>query len=486
MPLDLAWVDLFRLYILRGEATTWHAIISVIYVESYETATGPGGIVIRGVARFSGDVDLPSFDPTTGTLTAGAANAEGHPRNQPDRSEPWLNITDTRVEFSMTVPRVAGAIIANGVATVPGGDADFQPMRDVLDALDTPPIDPLPSDYPNTGFTPDLILAGIELRPPFLQPAEMRSDGLLVPHTKRTDVVFHLPKIKPRVTQGSDANAQVQVCLVSLGATGLDDPGARAAVELVPIEPSHAFIGPGRVVRFGFRSAYLDLSDGYAPPEILSQFGFDEAWTGLYLPEIRIFFAPNGAEDFAVNAGVENLLIGLGGSNGVTGDFDVAMINQGSGDLAIGAHFFTGNRQGTGISRTSPGAATAVLPDTTRLAVNVRGGRAPRSVTVDQTIAQGHSAKVRAQRVISMAARMGIAQRDGMGLPTSDFIRLQRPAAAFSLVHDLVEQGGLGRLEPNWEGPSDATVIPQTADVADPDGSDGANLTLFLAAALLR
>ncbi|WP_299655917.1 hypothetical protein [uncultured Tateyamaria sp.] len=384
MPFDLALVDLFRPYILRGEATAWHAVLSVIYVESYETATGPGGMVIRGVARFSGDVDLPTFDPSTGTLTAGAANTEGHPRNQPDRSEPWLDITDTRVEFSMTVPRVAGTIIANGVATVSGGNAAFQPLRDVLDALDTPPIDPPPSDYPNTGFTLDLILAGIELRPPFLQAAEMRSDGLLIPHSQRSDVVFHLPKIKLRLTQGSDANAQVQVCLLSLGATGLDDPGALAAAELVTMEPNHAFIGPGRVVGFGFRSAYLDLSDGYTPPEVLSQFGFDEAWTGLYLPEIRIFFSPNGAEDFAVNAGVENLLIGIGGSNGVTGDFDVAVINQGSGDLAVGANFFTSDRQGIGITRTGPGTATAALPETTRLAVDIRGGRAPYTVTVDQ------------------------------------------------------------------------------------------------------
>ncbi|WP_299743673.1 hypothetical protein [uncultured Tateyamaria sp.] len=43
MPFDLAWVDLFRLYILRDEATTWHAVLSIIYVESYETATVPGG-----------------------------------------------------------------------------------------------------------------------------------------------------------------------------------------------------------------------------------------------------------------------------------------------------------------------------------------------------------------------------------------------------------------------------------------------------------
>lgn len=104
--------------------------------------------------------------------------------------------------------------------------------------------------------------------------------------------------------------------------------------------------------------------------------------------------------------------------------------------------------------------------------------------SVDQAIAQGYSAKVRNQRVLALAARMGIAPRDAMGLPTSDFIRLQRPSAAFSLVQDTVEQGGLGRVEPNWDGPDDATVIPQTADVADPDGSDGANLGVFLAALL--
>lgn len=104
--------------------------------------------------------------------------------------------------------------------------------------------------------------------------------------------------------------------------------------------------------------------------------------------------------------------------------------------------------------------------------------------SVDHTIAQGYSAKVRNQRIQSMAGRLGVVPRDASGLPSSDFIRLQRPTAAFSLVQDLVEQGGLGRLEPNWDGPTDASVIAQTAAVADPDGSDGANLSLFLAALL--
>ncbi|MBN1237710.1 MAG: hypothetical protein JXB36_04365, partial [Gammaproteobacteria bacterium] len=377
MPFDLALADLFRPYLLRGEATVWHAALSVIYVESYETAVGPSGVVIRGIARFSGNVDPPSFDPTTGTLRAGAGNTEGHPRNQPDRREPWLDITDTRVEFAMTVPRAAGAIIATGVAGIPGGDAAFQPVRDVLDAWDAVPADAPPSDYPGTGFVLDLVLAGIELRPPFLKPARMEPDGLLVPDTSRPDVVFHLPKIKLRVSQGSDAAASVDVSLVSLGVSGLDDPGDMSAAELITMEPAYAFIGTGRVVGFAFRSAYLDLADGYTPPEILDQFGFDDSWTGLYLPEIRVFFAPNGAEDFAVNAGVENFLIGLGDSSGITGDFDVAVINQGSGDLTLGARFFDRDGRAIGITRLTDSTAEVRLPATTRMVIDVVGGRAP-------------------------------------------------------------------------------------------------------------
>lgn len=62
---------------------------------------------------------------------------------------------------------------------------------------------------------------------------------------------------------------------------------------------------------------------------------------------------------------------------------------------------------------------------------------------------------------MSMAARMGIAQRDGMGLPTSEFIRLQRPTAAFSLVHDLVEQGGLGGLNRIGKGQVTRPLFPK-------------------------
>lgn len=60
------------------------------------------------------------------------------------------------------------------------------------------------------------------------------------------------------------------------------------------MEPPYACIGPGRVVGFGFRSAILDLSNGATPPDVLPQFGFDKAWTGVYFPEIRLFLAAHG------------------------------------------------------------------------------------------------------------------------------------------------------------------------------------------------
>ncbi|KMN81098.1 hypothetical protein VK98_15360 [Chromobacterium sp. LK11] len=376
MVTELALVDLFRPYLLKGENTDWHAVLSVLYVESFETAFGSEGTVIRGVARFSGDVEI-SFDPSSGTLRAAASNTEGHPRSQPGRRDPWFDITDTHVDFALSAPRAAGAIIANGVGGIPGGDAAFAPVRAVLNAWDPIPGDAPPSDYPGTGFTLDLVLAGIVLRPPFLKPAKMESDGLLVPDTSRSDVFFTLPKIKLRLAQGSDAATVLDVSIASLGVTGIDDPGDIGAAQLITMTPPYAFVGDGQVVGFGFRSATLDLADGYTPPEVLDQFGFDESWTGLYLPEIRLFVAPNGMQDFAVDAGVRNFLIGFGQSSGVTGDFELMVINQGAGQLNVSARFFTPDGAAIGIRRTGEHTAEASLPARTRMVIDITGGRAP-------------------------------------------------------------------------------------------------------------
>ena len=99
----------------------------------------------------------------------------------------------------------------------------------------------------------------------------------------------------------------------------------------------------------------------------------------------------------------------------------------------------------------------------------------------DRDIDAGYSRKVRNYRRALMAAKLGVKPVDSAGLPTSEWLRLQRLGSAFDLVSDLVLQGGLGRLAPLWLGPSDTTVMPQSDDIADPDGSDGASLLAMLA-----
>lgn len=102
----------------------------------------------------------------------------------------------------------------------------------------------------------------------------------------------------------------------------------------------------------------------------------------------------------------------------------------------------------------------------------------------DRTIEAGYSRKVRGQRIALMAAKLGIAARDAGGAPRGDFLRLARPASAFALIRDLLAQKGLGMIAPLWHGPTDASVLPQSDDAADPDGAFGAPAGLGLAAFL--
>lgn len=101
--------------------------------------------------------------------------------------------------------------------------------------------------------------------------------------------------------------------------------------------------------------------------------------------------------------------------------------------------------------------------------------------TLDRALDQGYSRRIRAFRRLLMAGRLGITPPAGANLPLSaEWIRLERPRSAFALVQDMLEQGGLGVIQPLWEGPADDSVLPQTAAVADPDGADTSNfLPLF-------
>ena len=117
---------------------------------------------------------------------------------------------------------------------------------------------------------------------------------------------------------------------------------------------------------------------------MLEKFGFGDDWGGLYLPEVRLFVAPEGIRDMAFAAGVQDLLIGFGDSKGVSGDFEVALINQGSGELRLGARFFDEAGNVYDIERLSSDSENArvQIPQLTRMVVDIQGGRAPYATEV--------------------------------------------------------------------------------------------------------
>ena len=377
VPFELSLVDLVSPYVLQGDTFgAWHAVLAILRVSEHEIASEENGITIRGTVEFEGNLTV---DPSNMSLAF--ANTENHPENDASRRDPWIDVRDTKLDFQLLVPRVASQKVSTAVTQI-GGNAAFVNAGQVLAAYDAIPTDAPPSDYAATAFTLDLLLTGIVLRPPFLRGAKREPNGQLVPDPQNEKVKFTLPRIKFRLSQGPLNGDPLLATLLSAGASGLDDPGDLAVAELIKMEPPYAFIGSSQVVGFGFRSGTLDLSDQSTPPDVLSQFGFDESWTGLYLPEIRIFIAPHGARDFAVDAGVENLLIGIGASSGVTGDFQLQVLDQGAGPLKLGARFYDGDQRGYGIVRTSDNSATVQLPDHSRVVVDVEGGRTPITTTI--------------------------------------------------------------------------------------------------------
>ena len=376
MPFDLALYDLISPYFLRGDTFgQWHAALSTLFVSEHTSTVDDAGIVIRGIARFSVDVH-PHLDPSNMTFGIDAENTEGHPANDPGRRDPWIDVRDAHINFQLSAPRVASQKISAAVTAI-GASAGFASSAAVITAYDKNAANPPPSDYPSTEFVLDLLLTTVVLRLPFLRGAKLDPSGILLTDPSHTAVRISLPKIKVRLSQGSAVTDPLNATLLSAGASSLDDTDDLGVAELITMDPPYAFIGPSSCVGFGFRSATLDLSNNSTPPDVLSQFGYDENWTGLYLPEVRIYIAPEGAENLAFDAGAHNLLIGIGPSAGITGDFDLEIVDQGSGTVNVSARFYDDAGFCYAITRIDDATATVALPDHTRMVVDIDGGLTP-------------------------------------------------------------------------------------------------------------
>ena len=105
--------------------------------------------------------------------------------------------------------------------------------------------------------------------------------------------------------------------------------------------------------------------------------------------------------------------------------------------------------------------------------------------SIDRQISRGYSAATAQFRQKLMAQRLGVDVPTSPTNSSALWTRLAQPESAFGAVADLLDAGGEGRLTPVFAGPDDTAVLPQTDDVADPDGTSGASFATFIAAALI-
>lgn len=377
---NLALLDLVLPYLFRGENLgPSHAALSALRVVTFETATDPLGITLRGHCEVNGWLD---FDAATATLSGGVDEAA--PVHDPANSSPIFDLRDTTIDFELFVPRAGSAIVTAAEAQTTAAAGQTLDVWHTWSAVGAP-------DYPSTGFTLDLIVTAPKVRPPFLHPAKVNDQGVLEPDPTVAEVKITLPRMRFRITHGNPVGAQLVLSLEAAGVSSLDDPGSPSVTEFLSMDPPHAYIGgrDGRVFGIGFRSAILDMDDDWTPPALRQKAGVGDDWTGLYLPEARIFIAPDGLRNLAFECGAQELLVGLGATGGVWGDFEAALVNQGSGEVVVAPRFVLESGRELGVVRGDLIAgvqqATVNLTGNATLLVDVRGGRTPysRSTTIN-------------------------------------------------------------------------------------------------------
>jgi hypothetical protein len=225
---------------------------------------------------------------------------------------------------------------------------------------------------PDGGWRVTLEVPIVIVRLPFLRGADLDPQGQL--RANGQTVRFTLPALRIRAKQLAGQSVGVEL----LSAT-ITNPPVDQLYELIRMEPPYALIGPSDVVGFAFRTAVLDLSGEAGPDGVpLGARAMPGDWQGLWLPEARLFVAPNGLEGLAVSAGVRDLWIGFGIHAGVTGVFVAEVVNRG-GTPTLSASF----RTATGRWIPVPAAGTVLLPAQTTLFVDAQGGIAPVTVSID-------------------------------------------------------------------------------------------------------
>lgn len=137
------------------------------------------------------------------------------------------------------------------------------------------------------------------------------------------DVRFVLPKVVFEYQQDQGYATAPRFRMKSWGSGGFDAPADLGVGELIRMEPPIAMHESGRFA-FGVDQVLLDLSQDSTPPQILEYFGTDEAWTGLFIKAIRVYYTDE-AKQWGFTFGVDNALISFQGEVSFDAFVDVVL-----------------------------------------------------------------------------------------------------------------------------------------------------------------
>ncbi len=308
----------------------------------------------------------------TGKASLGMENPGSSTRlNSADGSEfSWDTPT---VQFRMVIPRNGAEFIeaaANDFDSSDTGSAGKLPDVSALlnDLLPSPDQDmdttEVITDFPAVAFRIELLVdvlnfsLGSEWKPGKIDPVDnrIRIDTSRVREDEQR-VRIRLPKVVLSYSQGDSAtDLAPEFTIDSWGVAGFDAPQDLGMGELIRMEPPIA-VYANELVGFSLDRISIDLSKDATPPEILSHFGVDEAWTGLFIGQALFFF--NNEQGVGFNFRVKDALISFAGEVTMEAALDI-YLNSTLGLLTAEPIFYQGSARIQEVQRgvISPSVAT--------------------------------------------------------------------------------------------------------------------------------
>ncbi|MEY2484260.1 MAG: hypothetical protein QOK24_2788 [Verrucomicrobiota bacterium] len=343
--------------------------LSTLGIDELRTAYDEHAVVYTGTATFTG--------------AAGAEPVRQH-RDPTGAVFEWEDVT---LRFRLTLPRDGAAFIQNTISAT-SVNAEVQKLGALFDDLglaEDPAIST--SDYPGVRFRLELLVTALtfHLSRDSWVPGQLSADHRVVAKQLQPgepkDVRFILPKLVLVYEQGDDLSSPPSFRINSWGNSGFDAPADLAQGELVRMEPPIALHRSERFA-FGIDQVLLDLSPDHTPPEILSFFGTDEEFEGIYVKSARVYYKDEN-KDFAINVGINDLLISFRGEVSLEGRIDFLGPQT---TLNVGIKLYNGNREipitpgRVGPVRIEFGRATVL--NTSVVQLIIAGGVPPYTVSV--------------------------------------------------------------------------------------------------------